>query len=196
MKGKPSCGAGIWWVVQGLLAFTLIVGLPALHAEPAVSGQKLKAALVLQLIGFVSWPKLPPQGRSFQVCVVGDLQFAAALRDAARDLRTPSGSPVEIRTLTSLKVATNCGILVVGSYDERQLASFLIANRGAPILTVGDTDEFLAAGGIVRFRNSGGRVSIDLSQKAAMAACLNISSRLLRLAHLIDAADSGARSSP
>jgi hypothetical protein len=102
--------------------------------------------------------------------VVGDQQFSGALRDAARDLRTPSGAPVEIRTQTSLKGAADCRILVVGSYDERQVASFLTANRGAPILTVGDTDEFLAVGGILRIRNSGGRVRIDLSQKAAMAA--------------------------
>ena len=76
--------------------------------------------------------------------------------------------------------------MVFGAYDERQVRSFLAAHQGEPILAVGDSDEFMNAGGVMRIRVEGGRVSIDLSLTAAAAAKLQVSSRLARLANLTD----------
>jgi hypothetical protein len=54
--------------------------------------------------------------------------------------------------------------------------------RTRPILTVGESETFLRAGGIVNFFMDDGKVRFEINQDAASRAQLRISSRLLRLA--------------
>lgn len=50
------------------------------------------------------------------------------------------------------------------------------------MLTVGDTDDFTANGGIVQFKVVGARIHIEIDREAADRANLQISSKLLSLA--------------
>jgi len=54
--------------------------------------------------------------------------------------------------------------------------------RNCSVLTVGDTDDFTANGGIVQFKVIDARVRIEIDAEAAGRANLRISSKLLSLA--------------
>src|SRR6185436_4268546 len=136
---------------------TLFAGHSGLAEEP-VSGRALKAALILRLIDFVEWPPRAKEEKTFALCVIGDEPLAVVLRQSAK----PAGANLEVRSYTGLKGVSGCPLMVFGAYDERQVRSFLAAHRGEPILAVGDSDEFMNAGGVMRIRVEGGRVSIDL----------------------------------
>jgi hypothetical protein len=62
--------------------------------------------------------------------------------------------------------------------------------RGRMVLTVGETPEFLAAGGILSFSSQQGAIQFDVNLEAANKARLKISSRLLALArHIVNDAE-------
>jgi hypothetical protein len=58
----------------------------------------------------------------------------------------------------------------------------LEAVRGLGVLTVGETPDFIAAGGIVGFATEQGKLYFDVNLDAAKEARLKISSILLSLA--------------
>jgi hypothetical protein len=186
----PGCRRLAAGLVVCLAGAAVLCGAAAAGPGSRVSQRALKAALILRLIDFVEWPESGAPGGAVRVCVVGDEPMAAALGEAAEG-QAGSGRPVEVRLHTSLKNAEQCPLLFVGTYDDRLVRSFLAAQRQTPMLTVGDGNDFIAAGGIVRLRVEGGRVSIDLNLKAAEAARLRVSSRLARLATVMEPAAGG-----
>jgi hypothetical protein len=54
-----------------------------------------------------------------------------------------------------------------------------------PILTVGDTEEFINGGGMVRFVETGRRIRFEINPDAVERVSLRVSSRLLRLADIV-----------
>ena len=56
---------------------------------------------------------------------------------------------------------------------------------GRPILTVGEADHFLEAGGVIAMKNVDGRVRFEVSTVNAQKAGLQISSQLLNLAFAV-----------
>jgi hypothetical protein len=58
---------------------------------------------------------------------------------------------------------------------------YLDAARGMPTLTVGESEDFLQRGGIIRFFGEAGSVRFQIDSGAAKRAELRISSHLLNL---------------
>jgi hypothetical protein len=61
----------------------------------------------------------------------------------------------------------------------------MIAAANAPILTVGETDDFIDNGGIIRFIKIGNRIHFQINPDAAERLSLKVSSRLLHLAEVV-----------
>jgi hypothetical protein len=59
-----------------------------------------------------------------------------------------------------------------------------LSNRS--ILTVSDADEFARSGGMIRFRLENNKIRLQINLRAAKAANLAISSKLLRVAEVIE----------
>jgi hypothetical protein len=57
--------------------------------------------------------------------------------------------------------------------------------RESPILTVGETDDFLRWGGMIEFFNDHNHVRLRINLAAARATSLQISSKLLRVAQVL-----------
>ena len=85
-----------------------------------------------------------------------------------------------------------CHVLFIGSDDEARMTQALAKLRTEPILTVGDSEAFGRAGGILWFRVSGNRVRFAINIDAARRAGLQISSRLLGVATVVDDRDIGS----
>jgi hypothetical protein len=58
----------------------------------------------------------------------------------------------------------------------------LQAVQGASVLTVGESDSFIAGGGVIDFKLDGEKVRIEINTEAADRAKLRISAKLLSLA--------------
>lgn len=166
-------------VILALTAASLWAG-----ADAAPVGEyQLKAVFLFNFSKFVEWP---PQAFAnprdpFAICVLGDNPFGAALDDAVRG-KMVADRPIAIRLVSSSEQARTCQILFVSATERKRVHGILEALRNCSVLTVGDTEDFIANGGIVRFRMKDARVRIEIDADAAGRANLRISSRLLSLA--------------
>ena len=143
---------------------------------------EVKAAFLYNFITFVEWPpdSVRP-GEPFRLCTFGDDPFGSALeRIVAGD--TVDGRPIVAERVTLESIPGRCQILFVPQSQTPRAPMAIRAAGTGPVLTVGESPEFLRQGGLVNFVVDAGRVRFDISAEGAAARGLRISSKLLRVA--------------
>ena len=163
----------------GLLVLLALGGPIASAQEPSLE-YRVKAAYLYNFAQFVEWPSHP--GRDpLTICVAGRNPFGSALADITRG-ETVNGRPLAVRVI--LEPEGGCDVVFVPQGSAT--SAYLKVARGAPQLTVGEDDDFLAQGGIINFVREAGKVRFEISAESAARADLRISSRLLRLARNVE----------
>ncbi|MGH9346813.1 MAG: YfiR family protein [Vicinamibacterales bacterium] len=162
-----------------LFSWVALPGLaPAMAAHDVVAPleYQVKAAYLFYFTRFVEWPATARPAAPLTVCVAAKNPFGTALADTMRREQV-NGRPVDARIV---RQPGGCHVLFIPHDVPHE--PYLRAARGLPMLTVGESREFLRGGGIVNFLIENGRVRFEIDQRAAARANLRISSRLLRLA--------------
>ena len=144
---------------------------------------EVKAAYLYNIIDFVTWPSSAFANASdpIRVCIVGADPFGAVLD------RTMAGPGPDKRAIVVERVrdengVANCSLIFVPRASAARADAVIRSAAARPMLTVGDTPEFLDKGGMLAFAVDGGRVRFDVNPSAAAAKGLGLSSRLLRVA--------------
>jgi hypothetical protein len=142
----------------------------------------LKAVFLYNFASFVEWPEEPGRiaGTPFVIGVLGDDPFGAVLDDVIRG-EAVRGAPLQVRRCRTLADVAGCRILFVSKTGAPPLAAVPDALNGRPVLTVGDNAQFVEDGGMIGFSTTSGRLQLHINARAARAAGLNISSKLLRV---------------
>jgi len=137
---------------------------------------RVKAAYLFNFTRFVEWPDEPSDTTPLRICVASENPFGTILEETIRGERV-NGRPLQARVVRQPR---GCHVLFI----PRGVAGdpYLRATRGRPVLTVGETPDFLRSGGIVNFVLEDGKIRFEIERDAAARANLTISSRLLRLA--------------
>jgi hypothetical protein len=165
----------------------LLMGSRQVSAEPeSVREYDLKAAYLYNFTKFASWPAgsfSAPQA-PLVVAVLGDERLIAALEALTRG-RFVNGHPVSVKSWSPQLVTAGLHVLYVDSAHELQLPKMSGAFMARGVLTVGETDAFLAAGGAIRLTVEGDRLQFEISTAATERAGLGLSSQLLMLAKTI-----------
>lgn len=141
---------------------------------------RVKAAYLFNFTKFIEWPNAAFVGGrsfSFSICVAGRNPFGPALTTTLVG-ETAAGLPLASRVVNA-GGAAGCHVLFVPAGVPA--APYLRGVGKSPVLTVGESPDFLAQGGIINFVLDGGRVRFEINQAAAESAQLRISSRLLQL---------------
>jgi hypothetical protein len=115
-----------------------------------------------------------------QVCVVGQDPFGPIL-DQTFAQKTIAGRLLHIVRLPDPEHSEGCRVVFFGEMPKKELQKALKCLEGAPVLTVGESDEFLHFGGIVQFRIEDRKVRFEIQADAARRAGLRISAQLLEL---------------
>jgi hypothetical protein len=162
--------------VPAALALAVVAALPG-SAQDAPLEYRVKAAYLFNFTKFVEWPAgAMSEGAPFTICVAGNNPFDTALEETIRG-ETASGRSLQSRPAEG---SETCQVLFVP--HDVDPVPLLKRTRMQPVLTVGESPDFLRLGGIINFVRDGGKVRFEISQEAATRAQLRISSRLLRLA--------------
>jgi preprotein translocase subunit Sec61beta len=147
---------------------------PAL--DNATTGEyRVKGAFLLNFLKFTEWPNAP----GAEPLVIGVLlpdPFGSELDEAARSAKV-SGRRVEVRRFRKLGDARGCHILFIPRDAEYAAAELPKPGR----LTVGETPQFLASGGIISFYLEESRVRFEIDPDAALQAGLRINAHVLQL---------------
>jgi hypothetical protein len=155
----------------------------ARRPEPA-SEADIKVAFLLNFARFVKWPAQATRKDDPIVVGVADLE---PLRGPLSQLEksTVLGRPFRVRHCRGTNDVAGCHILLINIAEEAARKAMLDSVRNKPVLTVGEAEEFLADGGIIRFVLRGDRVRLQISRPAATAAGLELSARLLEVAEKV-----------
>ena len=164
------------------LALGVFAGISLLPGQMAEE-YPIKAAFLYNFAKFVDWPaqSFPTSSDPIAVCVLGQNPFGPALEEAVRG-KTVNYRPLALRKVSDAQQARQCHILFVSSSERKRLGALLGELKGASVLTVGETEEFIPSGGVVNLKCDGERVRFEIDPEAATRAGLHISSKLLSLA--------------
>lgn len=147
---------------------------------------EVKAAYLYNIINFVTWPPDAVAGpdSALHVCVYGTDPFGSLLDRALQ------GGAANTRPLVGTRVANvsglaACDLVFVPAEQADWIDQVVRAVAQRPVLTIGETPDFLRRGGMIAFVVDGGRVRFDIDLGRATSRGLTISSRLLQVARTV-----------
>jgi hypothetical protein len=144
---------------------------------------QVKAAFLFHFAQLVDWPadKLTVTDNSLSLCTFGEDPFQGALEGTVEG-KMIGNRAIRILHLKRTQDLQGCHILFFGKAQSKLTPILLAGLRNAPVLTVGETPDFLSAGGMICFFLSENKLRFGINLNAAESARLKIGSRLLMLA--------------
>ncbi|MDB6032668.1 MAG: putative transrane protein [Verrucomicrobiales bacterium] len=185
-KRKNLFGHGRFRVAWLALLFVLTPFAESLRSAQYPTEQ-VKAVFLLNFAQFVDWPANAFQFEtsSFIIGFVGDKDdpVLAALEQLVRTEKVKK-RPMAVVRFPDARSARNCHILYLAEGPTPSVRTFADL-QGRSILTIGETDDILKNGGVIRFITER-KISLRINLKAAKSSRLVMSSKLLRLAEVVE----------
>jgi hypothetical protein len=168
-----------------LLTLLLVVAAPAGVRAQDVTSVALRSAFIYNFVRFTEWPPdvLPP-GAAISACVLGDEAVATELARTVKG-RQAAGRAVLVSLLRDVDALPVCHVLYVSGIAGQRVSDLLAAVHETPVLTVSDSAGFSSGGGIIQLAIEAGKMRFGIDVASARRARLQISARLLALAHVL-----------
>ncbi len=152
-----------------------------------VSEDQVKAAFLINFPKYVDWPAnvLAETNSPIVIAVFGETSLDGDLQKMIKG-KTIMGHPLVFkRVATEGECASGCHILFIDAGVRRPTPDFLGKLDGASVLTVGDSDDFLNSGGVIKLARRDRKIRLEVNLIAAGQAHLKISSKLLSVADVV-----------
>lgn len=152
---------------------------PPVNADEQVSASmdKIKAAYLIHLSEFTTWPDEKLRLPVFSICISTDSDLKQSLEEI--EGRLVKNKPLKIQQIASANQLNTCDILYVDAVSKK----FFEQNVTKPesMLTVSSEANFLEEGGVIQYYPDKDKVKMRVNLKALTKSKLVISSKLLRL---------------
>ena len=164
--------------------------------------QQIKAAFLYNFVQFTDWPegKLA-DANSIVIGLLGEHPFGNAfdpvksktvkdnrliIKDLGRFSRflTP-GETGKLQFTKEVEELRKCHLLFICDSERENFKAIIEAVKGYNVMTVGETEDFLAFGGIITFIPGTEKPVFEVNQKVCEQEGLKISSKVLRLARKV-----------
>jgi hypothetical protein len=154
-------------------------------ADTGIEEYRVKAAFLFNFAKFVQWP--PQAFKSadgpIELCLLGPNPFGSSLDQTVQG-KTAGNRALVVREIRDAQQASGCHILFVSAVNWVQSRVVLGEIKQCCALTVGESADFIASGGMINLRLENARVRVEINPDAAERAKLRISSKLLSLAEI------------
>ncbi|MEW5008010.1 MAG: YfiR family protein [Cycloclasticus sp.] len=184
-----SDGIGCTRGLAALLITLFISSAPATE----FSADEVKAVYLFNFTSFISWPDdtFSDELEPFTYCSMGSK--SAVIEPLGEILlgEKVGERAVQYKTISSLSKLKSCQILYIDQQQKVDVVEILAAIADASVLTVSDIDGFAEQGGGVEFSAKAGRIKLLINILSIKKSRLNISSKLLRIAELINSPNEG-----
>ena len=168
------------------LVALLSVDVARVYAQD-VTEVSLKGAFIFNFARFTEWPtESMPQSAPISACVVGDRGVGEALKRAVSG-QTLNGRAIGVSVLEANVTLPACHFLYLSGVARARMAEIVYGVHETPVLTVSDDDTFIKVGGMIQVFIESGKMRFRINPKSAKRARLQLSSRLLALADLVEA---------
>lgn len=169
-------------MLTGLACLSLLSTMPS-SAQTQADEYRIKAGFIFHFAQFVEWPAgtFTNSAGSITFCTLGEDPFHGDMESLLRG-KLVAGKSVRVLHLKQVQDSKQCNVLFLDKNDDQLVPSALATVENLPILTVGESDDFLERGGMIRFCMEDRRIRFEVNQQAAEATHLKVSARLLLLA--------------
>lgn len=169
------------WLLTGLLALIgCASGATGARAQ-SFSEPMVKAGFLYNFIKFAQWPQLRDGDRSPVVICTPGLQPLDGQYQALHG-RSVGARTIEVRAQVPAGDWRQCQMVYFTEADTGRLVTSLRSLGDTPVLTVGDTPDFVKSGGMIGLRLDDNRVRFDVNLGAAQRAGITLSSQMTKLA--------------
>ncbi len=147
----------------------------------------LKAAFVLNFNRFAQWPESSFDGGNdpFRLCVVGGETVEHAFR--VIDGKEVGARQLHVYFARGVADVQRCNtVFIAKDTDRSTVLRIFAAVKDRPILTVGETEEFIRLGGMINFFTEEGRLRFVINPEKSRQQRIKLSSRLLSLAVIVE----------
>ena len=171
--------------LRGVVALAVVAlgwASPARAEARRASEYDLKAAFLLNFTHFVEWPpeSFARADSPFELCVLGADPFDGVLDDLVRG-ESAATHPIVVRRIVQPADGGGCHLVFLAGREDAAHLADVPGVREGTVLAIGESDDFLAKGGFIRFLLQEGRIRLQVSTTALAATKLHVSSKLLRL---------------
>lgn len=165
----------------------LAISMAAAAQSARTPEYEVKAAFLYNFVKFVEWPPqaFPHSSAPFRLCVLGSDPFGDTLSNITEG-KSISGRPIINSRLQSVLQAPSCHVLFISLAAPEAQRQALEAVHDLPVLTVGESADFLRLGGMIKFVLEQDRVRFEINLEAAQRHHLKLSSKLLAVARVVD----------
>jgi hypothetical protein len=146
--------------------------------SPSVSESDLKAAYLIHLSEFTTWPDEKMQQDHFSICIATGSSLSTPLEEIRE--RPVKDKPLNIIYDVPLDKLNSCHVLYV-EHDSNGKIFQQIKLKNNAILTVSSDANFAKDGGVIQYYPDDGRIKMLVNLKVMNQEKLLISSKLLRL---------------
>lgn len=152
----------------------------------------LKAVYLYNFLQFVQWPestKPPGADGAMVIGVLGESPFGNALKNLQENLLKSGMKPIRVAYYGRFREGMDleeCHLLFVCASEKKNFRRIVAALRDTPVLTVADTENFLAAGGMITMVHDRAKIRWLINRAAAYRTGLRLSPQLLSIALKVD----------
>jgi hypothetical protein len=151
-----------------------------------VTEVSLKGAFIFNFARFTEWPAdTLRSAATVSACVVGDRAVGEALTRSVAGQKL-EGKPIAVTIVEPNVPLPACHFLYLSGIARARMSEIVYALHESPVLTVSDDDAFLKVGGMIQVFIESGKMRFRINPKSAKRARLQLSSRLLALADLVE----------
>jgi hypothetical protein len=165
----------------------VLATLAACGAESTgVKEYRLKAAFLYNFTKFVEWPapRFAETNSPIVIGVWGKDPFGPDLQQVIKD-RSVNGRALVFKPVETAEEAKAVHLLFIPATEDSRVSGHLRALQGSSVLTVGETEAFGEAGGIIQFLREGDKVRFNINIGSAEQAQMKISAQLQKLAKTV-----------
>ena len=147
----------------------------------SLEGQ-LNAAILFHFAGYVTWPDSAFTNREapFVIGIYGEDPTGGEIQSMV-DGKSVKGRKIKIVHLNSPVQLRDCHMVHMGTQTEKAMRQAIREVEELPVLTVGETQGFVAAGGAIRTVRIKDRFRFKIDLDVLEKAKLKASSQMLRL---------------
>jgi YfiR/HmsC-like len=172
--------------LTGLLALLGATIASALESSSSAVEDRVRAEFLVRFSEFTEWPPrvFASPASPFVLCLLGTASQVESVESLTT--RRVKGRPVSMRRISGALNFEGCHQLFVFNKSGYELPDIVAQAENAPILIVADTPGAAREGAHINFYLEGGYLRFEVNLAAARKAGLTLSSKMLRLARLVN----------
>ncbi len=173
--------------VIACLALIVIAAVPRQSSAQDIKAHQVKAVYLYNFASFVSWPRsvFRDPNAPLVYCVIDETDTSLALRQVL-DGEKINGRPFEVRPLSQNTSPAGCHILYIDKEQASDLPEILRGLDSKGILVVTDFDVESSFRVTINLLEKRDRINPVINLGVARSQSLSISSKLLRIATVVD----------